>query len=41
MVAYIQEKYNLDTESSTIRFLIRKIAKEEGYQTEKKEQRKE
>ena len=41
MVAYLQEKYNLDTESSTIRFLIRKLAKEEGYQTEKKEQRKE
>ena len=41
MVAYLQEKYNLDTESSTIRFLIRKIAKEEGYQESKKEHRKE
>jgi hypothetical protein len=41
MVAYIQKKYNLDTESSTVRFLIRKIAKEEGYQSEKKEHRKE
>lgn len=31
MVRFLQQKYGLDNESSVIRFLIRKAAKEEGY----------
>jgi hypothetical protein len=31
MVRFLQERYGLDNESSVIRFLIRKAAKEEGY----------
>ena len=41
MARFLQEKYGLDNESSVIRFLIRKAAKEEGYLPNKKEQRKE
>jgi hypothetical protein len=38
MVRFLQERYGLDNESSVIRFLIRKAAKEEGYPTTKKEE---
>jgi hypothetical protein len=38
MVRFLQERYGLDNESSVIRFLIRKAAKEEGYPTSKKEE---
>ena len=31
MMRFLQERYGLDTESSVLRFLIRKAAKEEGY----------
>jgi hypothetical protein len=31
MARFLQERYGLDNESSVIRFLIRKAAKEEGY----------
>jgi len=31
MARFLQEKYGLDNESSVIRFLLRKTAKEEGY----------
>ena len=38
MVRFLQERYGLDNESSVIRFLIRKAAKEEGYPTTKQEE---
>ena len=41
MVRFLQAKYGLDTESNTIRFLIRKAAKAEGYIETKQERRKE
>jgi len=41
MVRFLQAKYGLDTESNTIRFLIRKAAKAEGYIEMKHERRKE
>ena len=41
MARFLQERYGLDNESSVIRFLIRKAAKEEGYLPQKEEQRKE
>jgi len=41
MARFLQERYGLDNESSVVRFLIRKAAKEEGYLPHKKEQRKE
>ncbi len=41
MVRFLQAKYGLDTESNTIRFLIRKAAKAEGYIEMKQERRKE
>lgn len=31
MMRFLQEKYGLDNESSVLRFLIRKAAREEGY----------
>ncbi len=31
MISFLREKYGLDSEASTVRFLIRKAAKEEGY----------
>ena len=31
MARFLQTRYGLDSESSVIRFLIRKAAKEEGY----------
>ncbi len=31
MITFLREKYGLDSEASTVRFLIRKAAKEEGY----------
>jgi hypothetical protein len=37
---FIREKYGLDSEAGVVRFLIRKAAKEEGYISEKKAQRK-
>ena len=41
IMRFLQEKYGLDSESSVLRFLIRKAAKEEGYTKDQKEQRKE
>jgi hypothetical protein len=41
MVGYLRLRYGLDTDSSVIRFLIRKAAKEEGYLPKKEEPRKE
>ena len=41
MARFLQEKYGLDNESSVIRLLIRRAAKEEGYIPSDKEQRKE
>jgi hypothetical protein len=41
ILRFLQERYGLDTESSVLRFLIRKAAKEEGYIKDQKEQRKE
>ena len=41
MMRFLQEKYGLDNESSVLRFLIRKAAKEEGHTKDQKEQRKE
>ena len=40
MIRFLQERYGLDNESSVLRFLIRKAAKEEGYLQDQKEQRK-
>ena len=40
MLIFLQKRYGLDSDASVIRFLIRKAAKEEGYQREKKEQGK-
>jgi hypothetical protein len=37
---FIREKYGLDSEAGVVRFLIRKAAKEEGYISEKKVQKK-
>ena len=31
MVAYLRERYGLDSDASVIRFVLRKAAKEEGY----------
>ncbi len=31
MIAFLRKRYGLDSEASTVRFLIRKAAKEEGY----------
>jgi sulfur relay (sulfurtransferase) DsrC/TusE family protein len=31
MISFLREKYGLDSEASAVRFLIRKVAKEEGY----------
>ncbi len=31
MISFLRERYGLDSEASTVRFLIRKAAKEEGY----------
>lgn len=36
MMRFLQEKYGLDNESSVLRFLIRKAAKEEGYVSSEK-----
>jgi hypothetical protein len=36
MARFLQERYGLDNESSVIRFLIRKAAKEEGYSREQR-----
>jgi len=41
MMRFLQERYGLDNESSVLRFLIRKAAKEEGYRSSEKGQRKE
>jgi len=41
ILRFLQGHYGLDTESSVLRFLIRKAAKEEGYIPEKKELRSE
>ena len=41
IIQFLRERYGLDTDSSVIRFLIRKAAKEEGYLSKKKELRKE
>jgi len=41
MMRFLQEKYGLDIESSVLRFLIRKAAREEGYRASEKGQRKE
>lgn len=35
-IRFLQEHYGLDSESSVIRFLIRKAAKEEGYVSSEK-----
>jgi hypothetical protein len=40
-IAFLRERHMLDSEAAVIRFLIRKAAKEEGYQSEKKELGKE
>jgi hypothetical protein len=37
-IRFLQELYGLDNESSVIRFLIRKAAKEEGYVSGEKSQ---
>jgi hypothetical protein len=31
MVAYLRERYGLDSDASVVRFVLRKVAKEEGY----------
>lgn len=31
MVAYLRERYGLDSDASVIRVVLRKVAKEEGY----------
>lgn len=31
MIAFLREKYGLDSDASVVRFVLRKVAKEEGY----------
>ena len=31
MVAYLRERYSLDSDASVVRFVLRKVAKESGY----------
>ena len=41
IIRFFREKYGLDSDANAVRFVLRKAAKEEGYQPEKKELRKE
>jgi len=31
MVAYLRDRYGLDSDAGVVRFVLRKVAKEEGY----------
>jgi hypothetical protein len=39
MTAFLREVYGLDNESSVIRFLIRRAARQEGYQRAKEQEK--
>jgi len=41
LIAFLKERYGLESDASVVRLALRKAAKAEGYISEKKESRKE
>ena len=39
IIRFLREKYGLDSDANVVRFVLRKVAKEEGYLPEKQQER--